>query len=86
MKTITLKIIGMHCTSCAINIDFELEDIEGVKEAKTHYAKQQTEITFDNEHVAVEEIIAIIGKLGYEAVLAPMTTTTSSNSRENSIK
>ena len=42
MKTVTLKIVGMHCTSCAMNIDFELEDIKGVKEASTNYAKLQT--------------------------------------------
>ncbi len=31
-----LTIIGMHCTSCAMTIDGDLEDfVEGVKNAKT---------------------------------------------------
>jgi P-type Cu+ transporter len=64
--TITLQIIGMHCTSCAINIDFELEDLEGVTEAKTHYAKQISTIKFDPQNH--EQMIAVITKLGYEAV------------------
>lgn len=63
MKTIKLKITGMHCTSCAFNIDGELEDTEGVKEAKTNYAKQQTEVTFDPDKIDPEKIISIIKKL-----------------------
>ena len=59
----------MHCTSCAMNIDFELEDLEGVKEAKTHYAKQTSVVSFDPEKVTQEQMIAVITKLGYEAVV-----------------
>jgi len=62
------KITGMHCTSCAMNIDGELEDTEGVKEAKTNYAKQQTEVEFDQEKIKEEKIIEIIKKLEYDAV------------------
>ena len=66
--TITLKITGMHCTSCAINIDFELEDLDGVTDARTDYARQKSVITFDEQKVKPDQIIAIITKLGYEAV------------------
>lgn len=64
MQKIKLKIIGMHCTSCAMNIDGELEDTEGVKEAKTNYAKQRTEVTFEPEKVSINEMISVIKKLG----------------------
>ncbi len=50
----------MHCTSCAMNIDFELEDAEGIKESRTNYARQQTEVTFDPEKISVEKVISII--------------------------
>lgn len=65
--TVTFKIGGMHCTSCAMNIDFELEDLEGVKESKTHYAKQITVITFHPGKVKHEQITEAIEKLGYTA-------------------
>lgn len=65
VKTIVLNITGMHCTSCAINIDGELEDTEGVREANTNYAKQQTEVVFDPGKVTEKKIIAIIKSLGY---------------------
>lgn len=69
MKKIVLKINGMHCTSCSMNIDGELEDTEGVKEASTNYASQKTEVTFDEEKVAEEKIISVIEGLGYTASL-----------------
>ncbi len=58
-----LKIEGMHCTSCAINIDGELEDTDGIQEACTSYAKSETEVIFDPEKVSVKTIITIIKKL-----------------------
>lgn len=62
-----LKITGMHCTSCAMNIDMDLEDMEGVKNVKTSYARQECEIEFDNEKVSIEEVRITIKKTGYQA-------------------
>lgn len=63
------KIIGMHCTSCAINIDGELEDTAGVKQSNTSYAKQQTEVEFDQNKIEAKKIIEIIKQVGYDAAL-----------------
>jgi|JRYC01.1.fsa_nt_gb copper chaperone CopZ len=64
-----LKIEGMHCSSCAMNIDFDLEDLEGVKTAKTSYAKQESEVEYDEDKVKIEDIIESIEKTGYKAQL-----------------
>lgn len=64
-----LKISGMHCTSCAMNIDFDLEDLEGVKKAQTSYAKQITEVEFEENKVDAKTILETVKKTGYEAVL-----------------
>jgi len=61
-----LKIEGMHCSSCAISIDFDLEDL-GVKNVKTSYAKQETEVEFDEEKIKPQKIINQIKKTGYKA-------------------
>ena len=65
MQKIRLKIIGMHCTSCAMNIDFDLEDLEGVKRAQTNYAKQISDVEFDSRMITVAKIIEQIKKTGY---------------------
>lgn len=67
IKKIVFKISGMHCTSCTMNIDGELEDTEGVKSASTSYAKQQTEVEFEEDKITLERITEIIKSLGYEA-------------------
>jgi P-type Cu+ transporter len=61
------KISGMHCTSCAMNIDGELEDTKGIKQANTNYAKSQTEVEFDENKITDKQIISIIEKAGYIA-------------------
>jgi len=63
-----LQIEGMHCSSCAMNIDFDLEDLDGVKTAKTTYAKQQTEVEYDEDNITLQQIIEQINKTGYKAL------------------
>lgn len=63
------KITGMHCSSCAMTIDMDLEEIEGVKGVKTSYAKQETEVEFDPDKVSDDLIAAAIKKSGYSAIL-----------------
>lgn len=59
----------MHCTSCALTIDMDLEDLDGVKEVKTSYAKMETEIEFDPKKVNEEKLLETIKKAGYTATL-----------------
>ena len=63
------KISGMHCTSCVMNIDGELEDANGIKESNTNYIKSQTEVEFDPKKINVKAIAGIIRKVGYQASL-----------------
>lgn len=62
----TLKIKGMHCSSCALNIDFDLEDLEGVKSVNTNYARGESVVLYDEEKVKLEQITSQIKKTGYE--------------------
>lgn len=68
VKKVVLKIVGMHCASCAMSIDGDLEDyVKGVKSAKTSYAKQLCEIEYFEGHATEEILIAQIKKTGYKA-------------------
>ncbi len=66
MQTITLHLSGLHCTSCAVNIDLTIEDIPGVKNSNTNYAKSESEITFDPTKTNLEFIKNAIHNLGYQ--------------------
>lgn len=67
IKKVLFKISGMHCTSCAFNIDGELEDADGVVESRTNYAKAETQVTFDDTKINTQKILRIIGEVGYSA-------------------
>lgn len=66
MITEKLRIEGMHCASCAMNIDEELEELEGVQESRTSYRKQTTEVSFDESRTGLDDIDRAIKGLGYE--------------------
>lgn len=67
-QKLVLKLDGMHCTSCSMNIDFELEDLEGVHESKTQYATQQSIVIFDPSKVTKDKIVTTVVALGYSVV------------------
>lgn len=64
-KTIECAIGGMHCSSCAMNIDGALEDLPGVVSADTSYAKAVTKVTYDETQVRLEKIKQAIEAEGY---------------------
>lgn len=67
MITIKLSLKGLHCTSCIMNIEGELEDTPGVKRVSASFAKSEAEVTFEETLVSAGKIVEIIKKLGYEA-------------------
>jgi copper chaperone CopZ len=66
--SITLKLSGLHCSSCSLNIDSELEDLPGVISTSTNYAKQTSVITYDPALVSTADFAHVIEKLGYHVV------------------
>lgn len=65
---ITLKLDGLHCASCSLNIDGELEEQKGVISSNTSYAKQESVITYDPALTSPSLFKPIIEKLGYKVI------------------
>ncbi len=68
-EEVVLKIEGMHCSSCAMNIDGELEEIAGVVEARTSYAKAETRVVVRDGGVDMVKLKKAIERAGYKAVV-----------------
>lgn len=64
--SLVLKIDGMHCNSCSMNIDGDLEDLDGVISATTSYKTQESKIEYDSTKVNVVQIKKVIENLGYK--------------------
>lgn len=69
-KKLKLKINGMHCSSCAMLIDGDLEDLEGVKSAQTSFHKQECEVEVEGDKVDVNKLIETVKNTGYQAETA----------------
>ncbi len=61
------NIKGMHCVGCAMTIDGALEDMQGVKEARTNYARQSVEVEYDERTLTDADLIEAIRVAGYQA-------------------
>ncbi len=70
IRTVSLKseirIEGMHCGSCAIDIRETLEEIEGVRSVDVTFERKTAIVEFEAETVPEAKIIDTIRDLGYE--------------------
>lgn len=65
-STLSFHVSGMHCASCAANIQRSLSKVPGVKEAAVNYANEQATVKIA-EHTAHHELEKAVAKLGYTA-------------------
>ncbi len=68
-KTLTFHISGMHCASCAVNIQRKLQKTEGVKAASVNYANEQAAVELTNQNISTKKIEEVVSSLGYQAHL-----------------
>lgn len=67
-KSTRLSIGGMTCIHCQSKIEKELNHTEGVVNASVSYNNGMADITYDEGKLSPDKIIAVIEKLGYEAL------------------
>ncbi len=67
MKKTILQISGMHCASCAANIQRALLKKEGIKTANVNFSTAKATIDYDEIKISETEIIETIKKSGYGA-------------------
>ncbi|MBI4139621.1 heavy metal translocating P-type ATPase [Candidatus Woesearchaeota archaeon] len=67
-KKCTVPIIGMHCASCATNIEQNLNNSKGVKKANVNFASGRATVEYNDEETSKEEIEKVIMKTGYQVV------------------
>ncbi len=58
------KVIGMDCTSCAMLIESDLEDV-GVK-ASCNYAREILEVEYDEQKVSEDKLKEVVKSSGYD--------------------
>ncbi len=74
MRKHTLKITGMDCASCAVNIERALQKTTGVASAAVNYASEKAQVEFDPEKISLDEVKVVVKDLGYGAEEASHAT------------
>jgi P-type Cu+ transporter len=65
MKKVKMSISGMHCGSCAGNIERSLKKVSGVKEVSVSAVTNKAFIEFDDE-TSEEEMKKAVSRAGYK--------------------
>ncbi len=66
-KVIDLSIQGMTCASCVGRIERALKKSDSIKAASVNLATEKAHVTFDQDKINSDKIIALIHDSGYEA-------------------
>lgn len=97
MKSETIKINGMTCSSCANTVEKNVNKIEGIKNANVNFATEKLNVDFDESKTTLEDIKKAVDNAGYSVeeevdfreVTMPiggMTCTSCANSIEKEVR
>lgn len=67
MDTLTLKLRGMSCASCASSIEEALRSVPGVNEANVNFGAEQATVKYDPRKTNIEKIQDAVDAAGYTA-------------------
>lgn len=66
-----LRIQGMHCNSCVMNITQTVEDLPGIHNVKVSFDDQSANILYDPDVIDLAMIIKEIESLDFQVAVAP---------------
>ncbi len=69
MKSVMLKIQGMHCGGCARTIQALLEREPGVKSAAVTFESGEARVVFDPATLDEHRLVALVEQPGYQATV-----------------
>jgi len=67
-KKAEIKVSGMSCATCALNIEKSLKDVEGVDEAKVNFGTERATVEYNPEKVKLSELENAVETAGYGVI------------------
>lgn len=68
MDTLTLKLRGMSCASCATSVEEAIRSVPGVSEASVNFGVEQATVKYDSQQTSLAEIQHAVDAAGYSAL------------------
>jgi len=69
-KKFSCSISGMHCASCAQNIEKRLKAEKGVASAQVSYSAGRASVEYDPKKTDEKKLVGTVNKMGYKAFFA----------------
>jgi Cu+-exporting ATPase len=66
-KTVTYRIEGFTCVTCAVGLDALLKDQKGIMRSKSSYLERTAVIEYNPDLINEQQIQAFIQELGFSA-------------------
>ena len=87
METVTLKLRGMSCASCANSIEDAIRTVPGVSESNVNFGIEQATVTYDPHKTDLDTIQDAVSEAGYSAFsLQEQTMVTGEDDAEKSMR
>ena len=68
MKTVTLKIEGMHCDGCASTIKALIERQSGVQMVTVSFSEREARILYDPHVIGEDRLVAVVQQASFRVV------------------
>lgn len=65
MKTETIKVAGMSCGGCALNVSGALKAVEGVSDAQVSLEQGLATVAYDETRTSSEQLKSAVRHAGY---------------------
>lgn len=65
---VNLKVHGMHCASCVMNVENFLMRLDGIFDVKADLASGSAKVYYDRSKVNIDEMKVVIESLGFEVI------------------
>lgn len=86
MEKVSFDISGMHCVSCATNIEGALKKTPGVISARVNFAAEKAYIEFEPEGLSIQDLASVVDKAGYKALIAEAGTDKEKELRDKEVR
>lgn len=68
MKTVTIKIAGMHCAACSNGVERSLKKVAGVDRADVNLASQSALVRYDENQATLEQLEEAVIRMSFSVV------------------
>ena len=69
IRTVTLKVEGMHCGACPLTVRTLLKRQPGVEDVKVDAESRTADVRFDPDKVAPQALADVTAKAGYPTTI-----------------